>query len=81
MARLTRALDNNESYVVDDDKVRHDVNGYSGEAITSWPSSKICMMIWWRTRPKTKTENKDVNCEELIDEFMNDLDEELMRLF
>lgn len=30
---------------------------------------------------KTKTENKDVNCEELIDEFMNDLDEELKLLF
>jgi len=33
MERLTRALDNNEFYIVDDDKVNHDVNGYSGDAI------------------------------------------------
>ena len=33
MTRLTRALDNNEFYIVDDDKVKHDVNGYSGDAI------------------------------------------------
>ena len=33
MVRLTRALDNNEFYIVDDDKVNHDVNGYSGDAI------------------------------------------------
>jgi len=33
MARLTRALDNSESYIVDDDKVIQDGSGYSGEAI------------------------------------------------
>ncbi len=33
MARLTRML-NNELYIVDDDKVNRDVNGYSGEAIS-----------------------------------------------
>jgi hypothetical protein len=33
MDRLTRALDK-DSYVVDDTKVQHDVNGYSGDAIT-----------------------------------------------
>jgi len=33
MTRLTRALNNNEFYIVDDDKVSHDVDGYSGEAI------------------------------------------------
>lgn len=33
MTRLTRALDNNEFYIVDDDKVNHDINGYSGDAI------------------------------------------------
>ncbi len=33
MARLTRALVKSECYAVDDDKVTHDVNGYSGEAI------------------------------------------------
>lgn len=33
MARLTRALDTSGFYVVDDDKVNHDVNGYSGDAI------------------------------------------------
>lgn len=33
MARLTRALDISGFYVVDDDKVNHDVNGYSGDAI------------------------------------------------
>ncbi len=32
MARLTRVL-NNEVYIVDDDKVNRDVNGYSGEAV------------------------------------------------
>lgn len=34
MNRLTRALDKNNVYVVDDSKAQHDVNGYSGEAIT-----------------------------------------------
>lgn len=33
MARLTKTLDNNEFYIVDNDKVNHDVNGYSGDAI------------------------------------------------
>lgn len=33
MVRLTRSLDNNKFYIVDDDKVNHDVNGYSGDAI------------------------------------------------
>lgn len=33
MDRLTRALDNNNFYVVDDSKVTHHANGYSGEAI------------------------------------------------
>lgn len=33
MNRLTRALDSNNFYVVDDAKVQHDINGYSGEAI------------------------------------------------
>ncbi|MHB9094901.1 MAG: hypothetical protein ACYC21_09520 [Eubacteriales bacterium] len=32
--RLTRALDSNNLYVVDDTKVQHDVNGYSGDAIS-----------------------------------------------
>lgn len=32
MVRLTRVL-NNEIYIVDDDKVNYDNNGYSGEAI------------------------------------------------
>jgi len=32
MERLTRVLDNG-FYIVDDTKVQHDVNGYSGEAI------------------------------------------------
>jgi len=31
--RLTRALDSNNLYVVDDTKVQHDANGYSGDAI------------------------------------------------
>lgn len=34
MDRLTRALDSNNFYVVDDTKVQHDVNGYSGDAIS-----------------------------------------------
>lgn len=34
MNRLTRALDSNNFYVVDDSKVQHDVNGYSGDAIS-----------------------------------------------
>lgn len=34
MNRLTKALDSNNFYVVDDTKVQHDVNGYSGEAIS-----------------------------------------------
>lgn len=33
MNRLTRVLDNHDGYVVDDSKVQHDINGYSGEAI------------------------------------------------
>lgn len=33
MSRLTRALDKNV-YAVDDTKVQHDVNGYTGEAIS-----------------------------------------------
>ena len=33
MARLTRALDKSESYIVDDDKVIHVGSGYSGEAV------------------------------------------------
>jgi len=33
MARLTRVLDNNEFYIVDDDNVNHDANGYFGDAI------------------------------------------------
>lgn len=33
MDRLTRALDSNHFYVVDDTKVHHDENGYSGDAI------------------------------------------------
>jgi len=32
MSRLTRAVDNN-NYVVDDSKVQHDENGFSGDAI------------------------------------------------
>jgi hypothetical protein len=34
MDRLTRALDSNNFYIVDDTKVQHDVNGYSGDAIS-----------------------------------------------
>lgn len=33
MNRLTRALDGNNLYVVEDSKIQHDVNGYSGDAI------------------------------------------------
>jgi hypothetical protein len=33
MNRLTRALDSNNFYIVDDTKVQHDVNGFSGDAI------------------------------------------------
>lgn len=33
MNRLTRALDSKNVYVVDDTKVQHDANGYSGDAI------------------------------------------------
>lgn len=33
MERLTRSSSNNEFYIVDDDKVSHDANGYSGAAI------------------------------------------------
>lgn len=32
MTRLTKAFDN-KIYIVDDDKVSHDINGYSGDAI------------------------------------------------
>jgi hypothetical protein len=34
MERLTRLLESYELYVVDDTKVQHEVNGYSGEAIS-----------------------------------------------
>jgi hypothetical protein len=34
LSRLTRALDSNNFYVVDDTKVQHDANGYSGDAIS-----------------------------------------------
>ena len=34
MNRLTRALDSNNFYVVDDTKVQHDVNRFSGDAIS-----------------------------------------------
>lgn len=34
MVRLTRALDSNKLYVVDDTKVQHDENGYSGDAVS-----------------------------------------------
>lgn len=33
MIRLTRVLNDNEFYIVDDDKVSHYANGYSGDAI------------------------------------------------
>lgn len=33
MERLTRAFENDEFYIVDGDKVNHDANGYSGDAI------------------------------------------------
>lgn len=34
MNRLTSSLDSNNFYVVDDTKIHHDVNGYSGDAIS-----------------------------------------------
>jgi len=34
MNRLTRTLEGNNIYVVDDTKVQLDINGYSGEAIS-----------------------------------------------
>ena len=34
MNRLTRALDGKNLYITDDTKVQHDVNGFSGEAIS-----------------------------------------------
>jgi hypothetical protein len=34
MDRLTKALESNNFYVVDDTKVQHDVNGYFGDAIS-----------------------------------------------
>lgn len=34
MNRLTRKLDNNDFYVIDDVNVLHDVNGYSGEVVS-----------------------------------------------
>lgn len=34
MDRLTRAMDSNNFYIVDDTKIQHDVNGYYGEAIS-----------------------------------------------
>lgn len=33
MNRLTRALDSNDFYIVDDTKIKHDINGYSGDAV------------------------------------------------
>lgn len=33
MERLTRSSSNNEFYIVDDEKVNHGANGYSGAAI------------------------------------------------
>lgn len=33
MARLTRPRDDGAAYVVDDDQIRHDADGYSGAAI------------------------------------------------
>lgn len=33
MERLTRVLENSSSYFVDDTKIRHDISGYSGEAV------------------------------------------------
>lgn len=33
MARLTRPRDDGTAYVVDDDRIRHDADGYSGAAI------------------------------------------------
>ena len=33
MERLTRSLDNNEFYIVSNDKVNHDEKGYFGDAI------------------------------------------------
>jgi len=34
MERLTKLMGNNDLYIVDDLTVNHDVNGYTGEAIT-----------------------------------------------
>ena len=34
MNRLTRVLENNNFYLVDNTKIQHDVNGYSGDAIS-----------------------------------------------
>jgi len=34
MERLTRALDSNNFFVVDDTKVQHDIYGYFGDAIS-----------------------------------------------
>ncbi|PKM76658.1 MAG: hypothetical protein CVU90_11255 [Firmicutes bacterium HGW-Firmicutes-15] len=34
MERLTRVLGNNDFYIVDNLTVNHDLNGYTGEAIT-----------------------------------------------
>jgi len=33
MERLTKVLGNNDHYLVDDLAIKHDVNGYTGEAI------------------------------------------------
>ena len=33
MDRLTRVLDNNKFYIVDDDKISREAGGYSGEAV------------------------------------------------
>lgn len=34
MTRLTRALNASNSYIVDENQIQHDVNGYSGDAIS-----------------------------------------------
>jgi hypothetical protein len=45
MNRLTKVLESNSFYVVDDTKVQHDANGYFGDAISKLASLKIFMMI------------------------------------
>jgi hypothetical protein len=34
MDRLTRAAGCNNYYIIDDNKIQHDVNGYTGEAVS-----------------------------------------------